>query len=104
MGQKTFSSMDPQQSHLAQLAEPVIERARRYLASVPLAISGRHGDVHTLRICCRLVRGFALNDDQAMHAIEDWNSRCQPPWSAEELLDKFRRAARYGRESVGGLL
>lgn len=83
---------------------PTLDRAKRYLASVPPAIAGQHGDVHTFRICCRLVRGFALNDDQALHALEEWNARCQPPWSPEELLDKLRRAARYGREPVGGLL
>jgi hypothetical protein len=83
---------------------PTVDRAKRYLASVPPAIAGQHGDVHTFRTCCRLVRGFALNDDQALHALEEWNARCQPPWSPEELLDKLRRAARYGREPVGGLL
>lgn len=83
---------------------PTLDRAKRYLASVPPAVAGQHGDVHTFRICCRLVRGFALNDHQALHALEEWNARCQPPWSPEELLDKLRRAARYGREPVGGLL
>ena len=83
---------------------PAVERARRYLSSVPPAIAGQHGDVHTFRVCCRLTRGFALNDEQALHVLMDWNARCQPPWSLEELLDKLRRAARYGREPVGGLL
>jgi hypothetical protein len=88
----------------ARLDGPAIERAKRYLASVPPAISGQHGDVHTFRVCCRLIRGFALTDDQALTALAEWNVRCQPPWSPEELLDKLRRAARYGREPVGGLL
>lgn len=83
---------------------PAIERAKRYLASVPPAIEGQHGDVHTFRVCCRLVRGFALTDDQALTALSEWNVRCQPPWSHEELVDKLRRASRYGREPVGGLL
>src|SRR5688572_8950457 len=83
---------------------PAVDRAKRYLSSVPPAIAGRHGDVHTFRVCCRLIRGFALNDDQALQVLTDWNARCQPPWSLEELLDKLRRAARYGREPVGGLL
>ena len=81
-----------------------VERAKRYLASVPAAIAGQHGDVHTFRVCCRLVRGFALDDAQALDVLAEWNARCQPPWSADELLDKLRRAARYGREPVGGLL
>ena len=83
---------------------PAVERAKRYLSSVPPAIAGQHGDVHTFRVCCRLTRGFALDDDQALHVLTDWNARCQPPWSLAELLDKLRRAARYGREPVGGLL
>jgi hypothetical protein len=89
---------------VSALVAPAVERARRYLESVPPAIAGQHGDVHTFRICCRLVRGFALNDDQALDVLSDWNERCQPPWSADELRDKLRRAARYGREPVGGLL
>jgi hypothetical protein len=88
----------------AQLDSPAIERAKRYLGSVPPAIAGQHGDVHTFRVCCRLIRGFALTEDQAMTALSEWNSGCQPPWSPGELLDKLRRAARYGREPVGGLL
>lgn len=87
-----------------RLDGPAFERAKRYLASVPPAIAGQHGDVHTFRVCCRLIRGFALTDDQAITALAEWNLRCQPPWSPEELLDKLRRAARYGREPVGGLL
>jgi hypothetical protein len=82
----------------------VIDRAKRYLASVPPAIAGQHGDVHTFRVCCRLTRGFALDDGQALHVLFEWNARCQPPWSETELLDKLRRAARYGREPIGGLL
>ena len=83
---------------------PVIDRARRYLASVPPAISGQHGDGHTFRVCCRLTRGFALDDEQALHVLSEWNARCQPPWSDAELRDKLRRAGRYGREPIGGLL
>jgi hypothetical protein len=83
---------------------PVIERAKRYIASVPPAIAGQHGDVHTFRVCCRLIRGFALDADQALHVLSEWNARCQPPWTESELLAKLRGAARYGREPLGGLL
>jgi hypothetical protein len=82
----------------------IIERAKRYVAMVPPAVEGQHGDVHTFRVCCRLARGFALDDEQALHVLADWNARCQPRWSEAELLDKLRRAARYGREPIGGLL
>jgi hypothetical protein len=80
------------------------ERARRYLERLPPAITGQHGDLHTFRTCCRLVRGFALDDDMALTLLAEWNQRCQPPWSDAELRDKLRRARQYGREPVGGLL
>ena len=83
---------------------PALARARRYLASIPPAVAGEHGDVHTFRVCCRLVRGFALDDEQALCLLSEWNERCRPPWTTAELADKLRRAARYGREPVGGLL
>ena len=82
----------------------VVERARRYLAALPPAVSGQNGDVTTFRACCRLVRGFLLSDDDALTLIHEWNSRCEPPWTERELVDKIRRARRYGREPLGGLL
>ena len=81
-----------------------VERAHHYLAAVPPAIAGQHGDLLTFRVCCRLVRGFALTDADAVRVLSDWNERCQPPWSDRELRDKVRRARRYGREPIGGLL
>jgi hypothetical protein len=82
----------------------VVERARCYLATVPPAIAGQHGDLHTFRVCCRLARGFALDDADGLAVLADWNVGCQPPWTERELLDKLRRARRYGREPIGGLL
>jgi hypothetical protein len=81
-----------------------LTRAQAYLSAVPPAIAGQHGDLHTFRVCCRLVRGFALADVDALSLLVGWNGRCEPPWSERELLEKLRRAHRYGREPMGGLL
>jgi hypothetical protein len=81
-----------------------VRRAEKYLAAVPPAIAGRHGDVHTFRVCCRLARGFALSDAEALTALRTWNRRCQPPWTERELAGKLASARRYGREPIGGLL
>lgn len=80
------------------------ERARRYLATIPPAVMGQHGDAHTFRVCCRLVRGFALADDEALPLLAEWNATCVPPWTEPELREKLRGARRYGREPIGGLL
>jgi hypothetical protein len=29
-------------------------------------------------------RGFALDEDQALHVLSEWNARCDPPWSLAE--------------------
>lgn len=81
-----------------------LERARRYVAALPPAITGQHGDLHTFRVCCRLVRGFALSDPEALMVLSGWNARCEPPWTDRELTDKLARARRYGREPIGGLV
>jgi hypothetical protein len=81
-----------------------LDRARRYLAALPPAIAGQHGDLRTFQVCCRLVRGFALTDADALTLLAAWNTRCEPPWSERELTDKIRRARRYGREPIGGVL
>jgi hypothetical protein len=81
-----------------------LERARRYLAALPHAIAGSHGDLHTFRVCCRLVRGFALDDAEALTMLQEWNTHCQPPWTDRELEQKIASARRYGREPIGGLL
>jgi RepB DNA-primase from phage plasmid len=81
-----------------------VARARRFLESVEPAISGQHGDLRTFRICCRLVRGLELSDAETVSVLEEWNARCEPPWSERELLEKVRNARRYGREPYGGLL
>jgi hypothetical protein len=47
------------------------------------------GDVHTFRVCCRLVRGFALDDDEALDVLADWNGLCRPPWTERERRDKI---------------
>lgn len=91
---------------LRQIADPAtsVERASLYLERVPPAIAGQHGDVRTFQVCCRLVRGFALTEDEALTALTAWNNRCQPPWTEAELRNKLRGARQYGREPVGGLL
>ncbi len=82
----------------------LVERSRRYLDRVAPAIAGQHGDLHTFRVCCRIVRGFGLDEISAMAALRQWNERCQPPWSDHDLQAKVAHALRYGREPVGRLL
>ena len=81
-----------------------LSRARRYLAHVEPAVAGQHGDLHTFRVCCRIVRGFGLSDTDAFAVLREWNRRCDPPWSDRQLQAKIAGARRYGREPIGALL
>ena len=81
-----------------------VERARAFLQHVDPAVSGRCGDLLTFRVCCRIVRGFDLSDDEAVCVLSEWNARCEPPWPERELRQKITNARRYGREPQGGLL
>ncbi|MGV3520249.1 DNA-primase RepB domain-containing protein [Luteitalea sp.] len=82
----------------------VFDRARKYIAAIPPAVAGQQGDTATFRVCCRLVRGFALDDEVALSILAAWNDACSPPWSEAELRAKLKSARAYGREPIGGLL
>lgn len=80
-------------------------RARAYLAKIPAAVSGAGGHNATFRAALLLVRGFALHEDAAVQLlVEDYNPRCDPPWSEKELRHKVRDAAKKGTPEVGYLL
>jgi len=67
------------------------------------AVAGRQGDLRTFRVCCRIVRGFDLSDDEAVRALSEWNARCDPPWSERELRQKVRsEERRVGKEGRSG--
>lgn len=82
-----------------------VERARKYLAKCPPAISGQGGHITTFLIAQKLVRGFLLDEATAFALLEaEWNPQCQPPWSRWDLRRKVREAARAGLMTPGALL
>lgn len=84
--------------------EPV-RRARAYARRVPGAVSGNGGNLSTFKVAVALVRGFALSDDDALTILlEDFNPRCEPPWSEPELRHKVCYARAAGRIAMGSLL
>jgi len=66
----------------------VVERARRYLAELPPAVSGQGGHNATFHAACVLVIGFGLDGQQALALLRHWNETCQPPWTERELAHK----------------
>ena len=70
-----------------------IERAGRYLAKCPPAISGQGGHNAAFHVAAALVHGFALGEAETMTLLRPWNVACVPPWSEADLLHKVRSAA-----------
>lgn len=72
----------------------------QYLDAPPPAIAGEHGDLHTFRVCCRLVRAFTFEDDEAMMLLTSWCTHrdgvtIDAAWS-------IGRGARHGPLQPGG--
>lgn len=66
-----------------------IARARAYLAAMPPAVSGNGGHAATFKAALALTWGFGLNDATALPLLEEFNARCSPPWTVEELEHKL---------------
>jgi hypothetical protein len=81
-----------------------IERARRYLSKMPIAISGQGGRKVTFLAACHAAIGFDLNEDEAIIAMSDWNAACLPPWSERDLRQKIASARRDCKHNPGYLL
>jgi putative DNA primase/helicase len=96
------TSQRPEQPSAGPDREQRIERARRYLAACPPAITGQGGGARTLLACEHVVLGFDLSEEDALEAMRQWNARCQPPWDTEaerganSLRRKIREAATKG--------
>jgi hypothetical protein len=70
----------------------VLERARRYIAHIPGAISGQRGSSVTSHVACVLVRDFDLSISDALSLLEEWNATCSPPWTQRDLIRKLEWA------------
>lgn len=74
----------------------IVERARKYLAKIPTAVSGQGGHNATFTAACALVLGFQIEPSAALGLLAEWNEGCQPPWSERELRHKVDSASRQG--------
>jgi hypothetical protein len=82
----------------------VVERARRYIAKCPVAVSGQAGHDATFHVAAVLVWGFALGETEALMLLKEWNQNCVPPWSQTELTHKVRSAAAAAHRDARGYL
>ena len=82
----------------------IFERAARYAAAMPAAVSGAGGHAALFAVAAALVRGFDLPDADARQILATFNARCLPPWPAADLAAKLRSARATSKMPVGALL
>jgi len=71
----------------------IVDRAKAYLDACDPAISGQGGHNQTFSVAQSLVNGFCLESEVALRLLlENYNPRCEPPWSENELRHKVDSA------------
>jgi hypothetical protein len=78
-----------------------MKRAAAYASTMDAAIENSHGDDRTYRAACNVGRDFGLTVEDTIEVLRDWNARCRPPWSEEELRTKIENGMQYGNQEVG---
>jgi hypothetical protein len=92
----------PRTSNAPRFTGDVVDRARRYLAAIPVPEIGCASDNGTLYAACRLVRGFGLSAAVAEELLWDWAGG-RPGWTRQWIAQKVANAERFGTETVGAL-
>lgn len=84
----------------------LLERARRYVATMEPSVSGQGGHTAAFKVACALVNGFDLSEEVAREIfVSEFNFRCEPPWSEKEIAHKLRQAGiNSGGKAAGYLL
>ena len=82
-----------------------IDRARKvlheYVKRGDVAKEGLGGDDRTYRLCCEML-DFGLSPHVAQELVmQEWNEACEPPWTAEELEQKFYNASQFMQNEAG---
>jgi putative DNA primase/helicase len=83
----------------------LIIRASKYLAKMEPSIQGSGGSVSCMKAALAMVKGFGISRSDAMDLLMyEYNPRCQPPWSAQELAHKLDSAMESTELHEGYLL
>jgi archaellum biogenesis ATPase FlaH len=92
-------SLTPAPTHWSSSDEITLKRARGYLGTMKVSVSGQDGHGSLWSATCRLMHGFGLDDITVRHLlVEVFNPRCQPPWSDRDIDHKIKQA-RNGAEA-----
>jgi hypothetical protein len=88
----------------ARSADALLKRARAYVAAMEPAVSGSHGHAATFKVAIALLHGFDLAANEAWPVMLEYNARCLPPWSENELRHKFAQVDKVAHKKPRGHL
>ena len=72
--------------------DQIVDRCRKYVATIPSAIMGQNGSKTTLTAANAIFWGFGLSEEQGWPVLIEYSNRCEPPWSEKELQHKMSEA------------
>ncbi|MGO8705032.1 MAG: AAA family ATPase [Candidatus Brocadiia bacterium] len=78
----------------------VLERARKYLATIPGAVKGGRSAA-AFRVAAILRNDFRLPDASAWPLLCEWNQRNAPPLDERELRAVFQSGGKYAKHARG---
>lgn len=82
-----------------------IKRARAYLQKLPPAVSGANGHTATFNAVAHTMIGFDLSEaDTYALIVDEYNPRCDPPWTARDLQHKITSVGKQCKRERGYLL
>ena len=87
-----------------QVSFSPVERAAAYVREMPVAVEGQGGQTAAFNAANAVVRGFSLDDADALDVLRVWNASCLPPWSEADLRRKIKSARLDGKRRFGYLL
>ena len=88
-----------------QNPDDLIERARKYLVTLPESIEGQKGHDALFRAATVLAHGFAFDDSTALDLLREYNAtKCSPPWAEKVLQRKIGEANRRVHDKPRGWL
>lgn len=82
----------------------LLDRARKYIATCPPAVSGAGGHSQTYTVAVALTHGFSLPRADALTLLREYNASCQPPWSERELAHKIDESIKKPHDKPRGFL
>lgn len=71
-----------------------LQLAQEFMHQYPIAISGEGGDIRTFRAAA-VGCDYGLKAEEFWPILLEWNQRCRPAWTEDELQTKLKNAYKY---------